>query len=153
MTIDTLRNALLNIEIDPEKRREIIEKVESYALEEKAERANSKTKRSKKQHVVVLKCGEQDLSKLEIVASVWEIREDVDPAMLFDKIRAATVDNNLAARRANNRLFKFTDILERLKPKWLKNHELKRVNKEWARVLTLGDDSNFVSENPVEDND
>lgn len=144
---DTLIDTLNILQVDGEIRAEIIAKFDELAQEAKADRALEKSKRGKKQYVVVLK-SPSPLPE-DIVSSIWVMKEDGDPNTLFDKIRSATVDNNLAARKAKNRIFEFSNILSFLKPKWLKNYEIKKLSKDWERTLVITDEK-FLEETPFE---
>lgn len=143
MNIDTVKLALDKLNLEPEVKNQVINKVEELAMEEKSERSLEKQKRGKKQYVITLK-GEAE----NAVGAIWVIGENDDPNELVSKIQASCVDNNLAARKAKNKITKFDDAVSFLKNKFLKTHGIKKMSKDWERVLILKDET-LVVETPV----
>lgn len=143
--LDILISTLHLVDIDPNLRKDIISKYEELSLEEKNEKSTERRKKGKKQYVVTLK-SEKDISDIEIVAAVWQIGENDDPAMLIDKIRTAAVDSNLAARKKKFLITSFSDCISFLKPKWLKNQGVKRLSRDWERTVVVKEE--LVTQTP-----
>lgn len=135
MTIDIVIEELKNIKIDPEKKKEIVERLLAAQDALKAERAETRQRRSKKELVVTLKSSSELPD--DVVAAVWEIPEDSDPLLLVDKIRSAAVDHNTVQTKKRNMISDFSSAITFLKAKFLKNHGVKRLAKDWVRCIQV----------------
>lgn len=135
MTTDIVINALNLAGVEPEQKKQVLAKLDQLINEEKAERAASKPRKANKDWTIILK-SETDLTPFEIVGTAFILPENYDPAMLIPDLKSLAVDQNLAAKKKNVMLKTLGDILNLIKPKYLKTKNIKRaLGKEWVRVI------------------
>jgi len=147
MKIDDVIQVVNQIELEPEKRTELIEKIAELEQVLKAEKSSTREKKSSREFVIVLKSPE-DLSKYEIVGTVFSMPEGAEAAMLPDQLRQCAVSHNLAQKKKVQILKNVDDVVSFIKPKFLKEHGLKRAaNKEWNQVIQITEP--FLSEFPT----
>lgn len=132
--VDLLLSTLNLIQVESSLRKEIISKYEQLANEEKEERAANKPRKVKRELVVVLDSPAQiDLN--EVTASVWSVEEGFDMSSLVFKLRAASVDQNLATKKKKNEIKSWGDCISYLKTKFLKEVNIKRLAKFPSQVI------------------
>ena len=114
--------------------------------EKKAERENNKVPKPKKETFIVIKDLKGGLTRDDFVAAALLGNEGTDHATILSSIRSGTVDFNLQRKR-KKAIMTFLDVLEYLKPKWLKAHNLKRLSPTWQQVIVMTpeQDSSFIS--------
>lgn len=146
MSLDDVIDALTLSNTPPEQRKEIIKTLERLEKEKKAEKENSKTPKAKKETFVVIKDLKGGLTNEDFVAAVFMGNEGTDHATILSSIQSGTVDFNLQRKR-KKAILTFTDVLEYLKPKWLKPNNLKRLSTCWQQVIVMTpeQDSSFIS--------
>lgn len=133
--IDLLISSLnLVPEIPPEFRKLVIDKFVELSEEEKQDKASVRAKKRGKELIVVL-TSEKEIDLSDVTASVWQTPNGYSAGSLLDDVRAAAVDQNLCAKKNRNLLKTFGDIICSLKPKWLKEKNIKKLNKEGLAVL------------------
>ncbi len=144
--VDNLISAMALIELDSKTRKALLEKVNMFIEEEKAEKEATKVPRRKHEHVVVIKGEGIDPDKL--IAAVFTIPQDGDPATLLDSVRAAAVDQNTSRKKNSKKpaIKTFTDALL-IKAKHQKERNYKGLTKEYSRVLliTPEQDEKFIA--------
>lgn len=145
---DDLIDILNLAQITGDQRKEFLRVAKMLEDEKRKEKeSDPKVAKSKGQYVVVLKTATA-IDASDIAASVFNILEDEDPNTIFDKLRSAAVDSNVSKKtKKKNLLTTFSDVLEFLKPKFAKAHDVKVITKEmvWCLNITPEMDGSFIS--------
>ena len=144
---DDLIDILNLAQLPDDQRKEVLRIAKMLEDEKKKERENEpKVPKVKGQYVVVLKTA-SPLDTSDIAASVFVIPDEEDPTTVFDRLRTAAVDSNVAKKtKKKNLLTTFTDVLEFLKPKFAKGQDMKVLTKEmvWCHNITSEMDEKFI---------
>ena len=147
VSIDDVINAANLINLDRESKQLLVKKLEKLMQEQKDEK-DPKAKKSKQQLVVILK-SPHPINEMDVVASVVSIGEDEDPNTVFDTLKACAVDFNIsiAGKKKKDKITTFSNIVNFLRPKFLRPRQIKVLNKDWSRCLVLkpGQDENFIT--------
>lgn len=143
---DDVFDTLTLLQVEEKTRKEILARLDKIEKEKKEERENNKVPRPKKETFIVIKDLKGGLTSEDFVAAAFLGNEGTDHATILSSIQSGTVDFN-ANRKRKKPILTFTDVLEYLKPKWLKNHNLKRLSPCWQQVIVMTpeQDSSFIS--------
>lgn len=154
LSIDDVINTLNVLQVERETRQEILDRLNKLEKEKKEERENKKVPKAKKEAFIVLKSLKGEISNEDFVASVFMADEGTDPVTILPAIRSATVDFNLQRKR-KKAILTFTEVIELLKPKWLKgtSPSLKRITTQWSPIIVLPfeQDENFIKIEKIAD--
>lgn len=143
VNLDDVLHLVSKHQLEPEKKKELMEDLEQLAAESAAEKSEKKP-RSKKEMIVVVRSHKEDLCSDDFSLAIFQTARDGDPEEMLENIKKAAVENNIQATKAKNRVNNFNEVVSHLKPKWLKQFNVGKPAKEWLRFVFL-DDSKFDS--------
>ena len=89
----------------------------------------------KYEHVIILNDKEGYLKDKEIAGWVVQQEENADAGMILGKMKDAAKDQNETAKKKTAQITSMEDMFDGLKPKWLKNKNIKIKTKDLTRVI------------------
>jgi hypothetical protein len=89
----------------------------------------------KYEHVIILNDKEGYLKDKEIAGWVVQQEENADAGMILGKMKDAAKDQNETAKKKTAQITSMEDMFDGLKPKWLKNKNIRIKTKDLTRVI------------------
>jgi len=87
------------------------------------------------EYVIVLNDKDGHLKDKEIAGWVVQQEENADAGLIVSKISKAVKDQNAGAKKKTNKIDDMISAFEYLKPKWLKEKNVKIKTKDLTRVI------------------
>lgn len=141
ITLDELAQCLNQVETDKDTYNKVIKAAEELEQNKKAEKTATKTEKSKKQLVVVLKSPEP--VNPDTVAHIFELGGEEDAGTIITKVKTAAVEHNLAQKRKKNIVTEFDDLVH-IKRKFAKDAGYMLKSKtDWIRTIVLDEKVQF----------
>jgi len=136
ITLEQVEQTLLERKVEPLKIKEILKDLIKAAEEEKADNAENKVPAAKWEHIIVLNDPEGKI-KDEVTGWVVVQQTGQDSGLVLSKLADAAKIQNESAKRKKNVIKGYGELFEFLKPKFLKEKNLKIKTKEGVRVLIV----------------
>lgn len=139
ISIEELEAVLLQRHVDPNQIKDIIKDCELVAEELKQDKTS--VPKTKSEYVIIIYDKEGTLDGKELTGWIVQQKSGADASLIMGKLKDATTAQNEAAKRKKSRINNLLSMFMALKPKFLKDKEIKIKTKELTRVLIAKSDS------------